>query len=97
MRIVYRPDNLVDAHLMRHVLESEGLSCFIAGEHLLGGIGDLPVSGLLQLWVQDQDELRACELIEECRRGLEMPVTDAEFEDPSEVPQTFVAPGDLGA
>lgn len=42
MRIVYRAQNLIDAHLVKDALEAAGVPAFIAGEYLTGGVGQLP-------------------------------------------------------
>lgn len=51
MHVVYHADNLFDAHLVRMALEQAGLPAFVLGEALLGGIGELPASGLLTVCV----------------------------------------------
>jgi hypothetical protein len=53
MRVVYDAENLVDAHLVKHALESLGIPCFVRGEYLTGAMGELPVQGLLQVCVPD--------------------------------------------
>jgi hypothetical protein len=42
MRIVYRAQSLIDAHLVKDALESAEVPAFIAGEYLTGGVGQLP-------------------------------------------------------
>jgi putative signal transducing protein len=42
MRIIYRAQNLIDAHLVKDALESADIPAFIAGEYLTGGVGQLP-------------------------------------------------------
>lgn len=59
MRTVYRADSLIDAHLLRGRLEAEGVAAWVIGDLLTGGMGDLPVSGLLQVCVADVDEAEA--------------------------------------
>ena len=56
MRVVYEPENLIDAHLVKGVLEQSGIPVYLRGEHLAGGIGELPVFGLFALCVPE-----ACE------------------------------------
>ena len=40
MHIVYKADNLFDAHLVKHALEDAGLPAFVFGESLRVGIPD---------------------------------------------------------
>lgn len=53
MRIVYQAENAIDAHLVRHALEAEGMPAFVLGEGLIGGIGELPVMGYCRVVVAD--------------------------------------------
>ncbi|MFS2045747.1 DUF2007 domain-containing protein, partial [Stenotrophomonas geniculata] len=46
MHIVYKADNLFDAHLVKHALEDAGIPAFVFGESLLGGMGELPLFGV---------------------------------------------------
>jgi hypothetical protein len=42
MRIVYRAQNLIDAHLVKDALENVDIPAFISGEYLTGAVGQLP-------------------------------------------------------
>ncbi|WP_024869066.1 DUF2007 domain-containing protein [Pseudoxanthomonas suwonensis] len=53
MQVAYRANNLIDAHLARHVLEDAGIPAFVFGENLLGGAGELPLFGVLRVCVPD--------------------------------------------
>lgn len=53
MKSVYDAANLIDAYLVRHALEDAGIPVFIRGEALTGGIGELPMHGLLQVCVPE--------------------------------------------
>lgn len=53
MRVLYEAENLIDAHLVRGLLEQAGIPAWVRGEYLTGGIGELPVSGLLAVCVPD--------------------------------------------
>jgi hypothetical protein len=68
MRVVYEPDNLIDAHLVKGVLEQSGIPVYLRGEHLAGGIGELPVPGLFALCVPEVCEPEARELLEALQR-----------------------------
>jgi hypothetical protein len=63
MRRVYEPADLLEAQLLVAMLASEGLSAHITGQHLLGGMGELPLTGLLGLQVADGQAERAQQLI----------------------------------
>ncbi|WP_305806336.1 DUF2007 domain-containing protein [Stenotrophomonas sp. YIM B06876] len=53
MQLVYQADNLFDAHLVKHALEAAGIPAFVFGESLLGGMGELPLFGVLRVCVPD--------------------------------------------
>lgn len=53
MQIIYRAANLADAHLVRQLLESEGVPAFIQGEYLQGAVGELPANTEVFVHVHD--------------------------------------------
>lgn len=53
MKVVYEAANLIDAHLVRHALEAQEIPVFLRGESLLGGMGELPLFGLIAVCVPD--------------------------------------------
>ncbi len=65
MRRIYEPENMMEGELLQSMLASEGIDSHITGRHLLGGVGELPVFGLLGLAVNDDQAERARQLITE--------------------------------
>ena len=53
MKVVYEAANLIDAHLVRHALEANEIPVFLRGEQLLGGMGELPLFGVIAVMVPD--------------------------------------------
>jgi hypothetical protein len=53
MKVVYCAANPIDAHLVRHALEDAGLPAFVLGESLAGGVGELPLHGLIRVCVPE--------------------------------------------
>ncbi|WP_314106147.1 DUF2007 domain-containing protein [uncultured Stenotrophomonas sp.] len=53
MHVIYQADNLFDAHLVKHALEDAGIPAFVFGEQLLGGMGELPLFGVLRVCIPD--------------------------------------------
>lgn len=53
MRIVYRAENLIDAHLVKDVLDQAGIPCFVNGEYLIGGVGQLPARDFVTVSVPE--------------------------------------------
>ena len=63
MQRVYEPADLLEAELLLAMLASEGVTAHLSGRHLLGAMGELPVSGLLGLQVDNEQAERARLLI----------------------------------
>ena len=85
MRIVYRAENLVDAHLLKDALEQSGIPAFVSGEYLVGGIGQLPARDLITVSVPEVCLDAAEPVVREWESCLEKPQ--------SEQPQASLAPG----
>jgi hypothetical protein len=64
MQVVYEAAHLVDAHLVRHALESAGIPVHIRGEALVGGIGELPAGGLVAVLVPEAAWPQARDIVE---------------------------------
>lgn len=64
MKVVYEAANLIDAHLVRHALEETGVPVFLRGEALLGGMGELPLFGLVAVCVPESAWPEARALVE---------------------------------
>jgi len=60
MRIAYRAENLIDAHLVKDALERAEIPAFISGEYLTGAVGQLPAMDYVAVMVS-QDNLAAAE------------------------------------
>jgi len=73
MRKIYEPENLMEGELLQGMLASEGIEAHITGRHLLGGVGELPVFGLLGLSVDDGLADRARQLITEYNGAFPLP------------------------
>ena len=69
MIIIYEASNIIEANLLKGLLEQQGIEPFINGEYLAGGIGDLPVSGIITLSVEEDDVAKALMIIEAYESG----------------------------
>jgi hypothetical protein len=63
MQKIYEPENLMEGELLQGMLASEGVAAHLTGRHLLGGVGELPVFGLLGLSVDNDQAEQARQLI----------------------------------
>ncbi|NUO77428.1 MAG: DUF2007 domain-containing protein [Lysobacter sp.] len=80
MQVVYEAANLIDAHLVRHALEAQDIPVFLKGEALLGGVGELPLFGMVQVCVPEAAWPQARDIVEQLSLG-EAPQTDAAQDD----------------
>jgi hypothetical protein len=67
---VYDAAHATDAHLIKHLLEDAGIPSYIRGEHLQGGLGELPVHGLLSVCVPGSEAARARAIVLEWQAGV---------------------------
>lgn len=77
MMRIYEAANLIDAQLAMDELRAGGLHVVMKGQYLSGGIGELPPTGLVSLWVSPLQEDRARDLIvdyEQSRQTENAPV-----------------------
>lgn len=65
METVFDAENNVEAHMIVHLLERSGISASIIGEHLQGGVGELPAHGNIRVVVEPGDVLAARQIISE--------------------------------
>ncbi len=55
MKRIYQAANNIEAHMLVHLLEQEGIQAHVEGEHLQSGAGELPLGGLAAVAVADAD------------------------------------------
>jgi hypothetical protein len=65
MKIVYNAANSIEAHMLKNMLEQLDIPAYIQGEHLQSGAGELPISGLVKVNVDDQNVIIAKKIIKE--------------------------------
>lgn len=67
---IYDAANSTDAHLVKNLLEQAGIAGYIRGEYLQGGLGDLPVSGMMQVCVDAADAAQAEAILDDWRNAV---------------------------
>lgn len=70
MHIVYRAENLFDAHLVKDALEAEAIPAFISGEYLTGGVGQLPAMDYIAVMVPESSVPVASAIVREVEACL---------------------------
>ncbi|MGH8084760.1 MAG: DUF2007 domain-containing protein [Lysobacter sp.] len=81
MKVVYEAAGIIDAHLVKHALEAAEIPVFLKGEALLGGMGELPLFGVVQVCVPDSAWPEARGVVDALELGSEAAGTeDARWE-----------------
>ncbi|RRV08543.1 DUF2007 domain-containing protein [Pseudomonas sp. v388] len=85
MQNIYEPENLLEGELLQGMLASEGVEAHLTGRHLLGGMGELPVFGLLAIAVEDDRAEQARALITAYNAALPL-----SGDEPDNIPDVLV-------
>lgn len=71
MKTVFEAANSLEAHMILDLLAQAGIEGQILGEALQGGMGDLPVAGLVRVVVNDTDFVAARIIVEDWNASAE--------------------------
>ena len=66
---IYNATSTTEAHIIKGLLEQHGIEAQVDGHYLQGALGELPVIDLIQVSVNDDDETRALQIIENYEAG----------------------------
>jgi hypothetical protein len=83
MKIIYKAADITEAHIVKGLLESNGIEAHVGGFYLQGGIGDLAAHDFAHVHVADEDQQRANEVISEYE-GNSNPNLEAPKQQPKE-------------
>jgi hypothetical protein len=66
---VFRGSDYIEAQLITGLLRQAGIEVFLQGAYLQGGLGDLPATGHLAIFVDESDRTAAERIIQAYERG----------------------------
>ena len=69
MKSVFSASHSIEAHLVKGLLEANGIAAMVAGDFLQGGIGELPAFGCCEVRVAPEHERAARAIIHEYETG----------------------------
>ncbi len=69
MQQIFEANDILEASIVKGLLEQCGIKTALNGYYLQGGIGELPLSGLASLWVEDEDAIAARRIVEDYLSG----------------------------
>lgn len=70
MIVIYRAQNLIEAHIVAGMLRAHDIEVIIAGEYLNGAIGELPPMNLIEVTISEESINLATTLIEQYESPL---------------------------
>ena len=70
MRIAYRAESLIDAHLVKDALEREEIPAFVSGEYLTGAVGQLPALDYVAVMVPESSAAAADAIVRQVEAQL---------------------------
>jgi hypothetical protein len=76
MRVVYEAENIIDAHLVKGMLENSGIPAYVRGEYLTGALGELPMMGLVAVCVPASEFPQAQGVLHAFHRERALPIAD---------------------
>lgn len=65
MKKVYESSTSLEAHMVKNLLENEGVDSQIDGEYLQGGVGELQAMGAIRVVVEEDDYSQARKIIDD--------------------------------
>ncbi len=65
MKRIFQANDIIEASIVKGLLESRGISAHVSGFYLQGAIGEIPPTGNTAIWAGDDDCAKAQRIIEE--------------------------------
>ncbi len=69
MKLAYNAGNITEAHIIKGLLESQGISAYVGGFYLQGAVGDLAATDYATVQVADEDYIQARVIIDEYEKA----------------------------
>lgn len=63
MKCVFQASHGLEAHVVAGLLDQVGIFAQVHGDMLQGAVGELPAAGLATVWVAENDESRARQVV----------------------------------
>lgn len=79
---VFTATSTTEAHLVQGLLAQHGVEAEVTGHYLQGAFGELPVTNMIQIVVDGEDEQRARDVIDKYDRGEFEQQLESDFDQP---------------
>jgi hypothetical protein len=86
MKIIYRANDIIEAHIVAGLLQSHDIQAFVGGHYLQGGVGELVPFGFATVSVTDENIEAAESLMAEYESAGANPV-EADTGTPAVLPR----------
>ncbi|KKO46079.1 hypothetical protein WG68_06880 [Arsukibacterium ikkense] len=83
MKIIFKANDIIEAHIVAGMLQSYGIEAHVGGHYLQGAVGDLAPLGIANILVSDADVVQAEQIIAEYQDGA----SSSEPDDPLLLPE----------
>lgn len=70
---VYSAANITEAHIVKGLLEANGLDAYVDGFYLQGGIGELATMDFVSVSVDEDQEAQARRIIQDYENSISAP------------------------
>jgi hypothetical protein len=70
VKLLYKAPDIVEAHILQDWLRAGHVQAQIQGEFLQGAVGEIPASGLISVWVNDDDFVPAQRILSDWRQAM---------------------------
>ncbi|MDH5471722.1 MAG: DUF2007 domain-containing protein [Gammaproteobacteria bacterium] len=81
---IYSAANITEAHILKGLLESNGIEVYVGGHYLQGGIGELPASDFASLHVNNEQMDVAKKIIHQYENNTYNSNNESETSDTNE-------------
>lgn len=80
MKIIFRANDILEAHIISGMLNSEGIATYVGGHYLQGAVGDLAAMGFANVFVADEQADLAEQLLQDYQQAefIDFPLADEE-------------------
>ena len=78
MKIIFRAKDILEAHIIAGMLNSQGIDTYVGGHYLQGAVGDLAALGFANVFVADEQAEQAEQLLQDYQQAelVDFPLTD---------------------
>lgn len=78
MKIIFRANDILEAHIIAGMLNSQGIETYVGGHYLQGAVGDLAALGFANVFVADEQAEQAEQLLQDYQQAelVDFPLTD---------------------